>query len=284
MKRLFALATLLAACIGRAGAEPAVLVLSPVHAPRFAENLDTGRPLVEKELAAKLVELTRAHFPVFIWQTTAASPAPEAQLILALTEEKGAGLWSEVRLSWSAKVGTTVLDMPDLKAIPVYGSLEGTREMHDPVKLGAILKAKLAAWFGESSNRLVFSKSFVNFVPLARSVRVEREHKSIALPFLMSSAKVDRHSKLEVRFVANANGAANKGVILVSNLFEGMSNARRQTLGAVSTFQFASADVVSGWSPQIPGLLQNPVQSLLFFEDYIFSPAGAVSDGLMGVP
>ena len=283
MKRLFAIA-LLTACVGLAAAEPVVLVVSPVEAPRFAENLDTGRAQVERDLAAKLAELTRFHFPVFNWQTTAAAPAPEAQLTLALTEERGAGLWSEVRLTWRAKIGTTVLDMPELKAIPVYGSLEGTREMHDPVKLSAILKSRLETWFGESSNRVRFSKSFVNFVPIARSVRVERDKKSIALPFLMSSAKVGRHSKLEVRFVANANGAANEGVILVSDLFEGMSNARRQTLGAVSTFQFGSGDIVTGWSPQIPALLNNPVRSLLFFEDYVFSPAGAVSDGLMGVP
>lgn len=283
MKRLIAIA-LLTACVGRAGAEPAVLVSAPVEAPRFAENLDTGRAQVEKELAAKLTDLARLHYPVFLWQSTAGAPAPEAQLILALTEEKGAGLWSEVRLTWRAKVGNTVLDMPALTAIPIYGSLESTREMHDAVKLGAILKARLATWFGEASNRRRFAKSFVNFVPLAHSVRVEGEKKSIALPFLMSSAKVDRHSKLEVHFIANANGAAKKGVILVSNLFEEMSNARRQTLGTVSTFQFASSEVINGWSPQIPGLLQNPVQSWLRFEDYIFSPAGAVGDGLMGVP
>jgi len=284
MKRLLAVTALLVACIGPAGAEPVVLVSTPVEAPRFAENLDTGRAQVEKELAAKLAELTRAHFPVFNWQTTAGAPAPEAQLILALTEKQGAGLWSDVRLTWRARVGAAVLDMPGLKAIPVYGSLEGTREMHDPARLGAILEAKLETWFGEDTNRREFSKSFVNFVPVARGVRVEREKKSIALPFLMSTAKVDRQSRLVVHFVANANGAANKGVIVVSNLFEGVSNARPQTLGAVSTFQFASSDVVSGWSPQIPGLLQDPVQSWLLFQDYIFSPAGAVTDGLMGAP
>jgi hypothetical protein len=283
MKRLIAIA-LLAACVGRAGAEPAVLVSSPVEAPRFAENLDTGKAQVEKELAAKLAELSRTHFPVFLWQTTAGAPAPEAQLILALTEEKGAGLWSEVRLTWRAKVGATVLDMPALTSIPVYGSLDSTREMHDAAKLGAILKGKLSDWFGDSSNRRRFAKSFVNFVPLAHGVRVEGAKKSIALPFLMSSAKVDRHSKLEVHFIANANGAANKGVILVSNLFEEISSAKRQTLGSVSTFQFGSSDVVNGWSPQIPGLLQNPVKSWLRFDDYIYSPAGAVGDGLMGVP
>ena len=283
MKRLLAIAAL-AVCIGTAGAEPVVLVSSPVDAPRFAENLDTGKAQVEKNLAAKLAELTRAHFPVFTWQTAAGAPAPEAQLILALTEKQGAGLWSDVRLTWRARVGTTALEMPGLTAIPVYGSLDGTREMHDPLKLSAILAGKLEAWFSEISNRRDFSKSFVNFVPVARGVRVEREKKSIALPFLMSSGKVDRHSRLEVHFVANANGAANKGVIVVSDLFEGMSNAKRQTLGAVSTFQFASPDVVSGWSPQIPGLLQDPAQSWLVFQDYIFSPASSVSDGLMGAP
>jgi hypothetical protein len=283
MRRLLTIA-LLTACAAQSAAEPVVLVASPVEAPRFAENLDTGRAQVERDLAAKLVELTRSHFPVFNWQTAAADAAPEAQLTLALTEEKGAGLWSEVRLTWRAKVGTTALDMPDLKAIPVYGSLDGTREMHDGAKLGAILKSRLENWFGESSNRVSFSKSFVNSVPIARSVRVEGAKRSIALPFLMSSARVGRHSKLEVRFAVNADGGADEGVILVSDLFEGMSNARRQTLGAVSTFQFGSGDIVTGWSPQIPALLNNPVWSLLFFEDYVFSPAGAVSDGLMGVP
>ncbi len=283
MRRLFAIVWL-TAYAAQSAAEPVVVVASPVEAPRFAENLDTGRAQVERDVAAKLVELTRSHFPVFTWQTATAGATPEAQLTLALTEEKGAGLWSEVRLTWRAKVGTTVLDMPDLKPIPVYGSLDGTREMHDAPKLGAILKAKLENWFGESSNRVRFSKSFVNFVPIARSVRVEGAKKSIALPFLMSSSKVGRHSKLELRFTAHANGDASDGVILVSDLFEGMSNARRQTLGAVSTFQFGSGDIVTGWSPQIPALLSNPVRSLLFFEDYVFSPAGAVSDGLMGVP
>jgi hypothetical protein len=282
MRRLIAIA-LLTAYVGLASAEPVVLLTTPIEVPDFRDNLDADRVKVETALTAKLAELTRERYPVFNWQTANAGPAPEAQLTLALTEKRAQGQWTEIRLTWRAKVGATEIQMPDLPAIPIYGGLD-IREMHDAAALSVFLNSKLETWFGEASNRKEFSKSFVNSVPVARNVRVEGATRSIALPFLMSSAKVGRHSKLEVHFTAKANGANSDGVILVSELFEGVSDSRRQTLASVSTFQFGTGDIVNGWSPQIPTLLNNPVRSLLFFEDYVFSPAGAVSNGLMGAP
>ena len=273
MKRLLTFATLLLACAGLAHAKPAVIVKTPVLAPDFAENLDTGKAQVEATLAAALIAAAKKHFPIIEWTTTA--PASEAELSLALTEESGAGNWTEVSLSWSGKdaSGSTVV-LPGLGAIEIYDTFDPAREMHDPVALSALLKSKIEAWFGQSANRKQFSTSFVNLVPIVRGVGVANGTQHVLLPFSMSEEKVGAASTLVVHFVVREGGAERSGSLSVTELSPKVVQAKRQTSAAVKLFKFETISDVLGWDSRIPRLLGSQVSSWARFDDYVLSEAG----------
>ncbi len=273
MKRTLILATLLVTCAGLAYAKPAVIVKTPVLAPDFAENLDTGKAQVEAALSAALIAAAKKHFPIIEW--TAAAPASEAELSLALTEESGAGNWTEVSLSWSGKdsTGASVI-LPGLEAIEVYDTFDPAREMHDPVALSALLKSKIDAWFGQSANRKQFSTSFVNLVPIVRGVGVTNGTEHVLLPFSMSDEKIGAASTLVVHFIVRDGGAERLGSISVMKLAPKLVQARRQTSASVNRFQFDTISDVTGWDARIPILLGSQVSSWAQFEDYVLSEAG----------
>ena len=81
-----------------------------------------------------------------------------------------------------------------------------------------------------------------------------------------------------MRFIANDGGAPKPGSISMSDLLEESRASKLSTLAVVSAFEFASVPKVNGWSPRIAVLLRNPVQSNVFFDEYILSEATVVND------
>ncbi|MBC8025936.1 MAG: hypothetical protein H7Y89_08090 [Steroidobacteraceae bacterium] len=273
MKRTLVFATLLVACAGLAHAKPAVVVKTPVLAPDFAENLDTGKAQVEAALSAALIAASTKRFPIIEWTTTAATS--EAVLSLALTEESGAGNWTEVSLRWSGKIGAGAsVTLPNLEAIGVYDSFDPAREMHDPVALAALLKAKVDAWFAQSANRKEFSTAFVNLVPIARGIGVANGTQHVVLPFSMSDEKIGAASKLVVHFVTRDGGAEHSGSLSVTELAPKVVQSKRQTSASVKLFKFDTISDVTGWDARIPLLLGSQVSSWARFDDYVLSEAG----------
>jgi hypothetical protein len=273
VKHRIVLAILILACAGLAHAKSAVIVKTPVLAPDFVENLDTGKAQVEDAVSAALVAASTKRFPIFEWATTAATS--EAELSLSLVEESGAGNWSEVSLRWGGKIGNGAsVTLPNLEAIEVYDSFNPARQMHDPVALGAFLKEKIDAWFAQSANRKDFSTAFVNLVPIARGIGVANGTQHVVLPFSMSDEKIGAASKLVVHFVARDGGAERSGSISVTELAPKIVQARRQTSASVKLFKFETISDVIGWDARIPLLLGSQVSSWAMFDDYVLSEAG----------
>jgi hypothetical protein len=274
MKRTLVFATLLVGCAGLAQAKPAVVVKTPVLAPEFAENLDTGKAQVEAAISAALIEASTKRFPIIEW-TTASAAASEAELSLTLTEKPGAGNWTEVSLSWSGKIGDgTSVTLPNLEAIQIYDSFDPAREMHDPALLAALLKSEIDKWFAQSANRKEFSTAFVNLVPIVRGIGVASGTHHVVLPFSMSDEKIGAASRLVVHFVAREGGVDRLGSISVTELAPKVVQARRQTSASVMLFKFDTISDVTGWDARIPLLLGSQVSSWARFDDYVLSEAG----------
>lgn len=279
MKRSFLLATLLLVIDG-AGAAPVVNVRAPIAAQTFVDNLDTERPDVEAHVADVLVASLRQHFPVLDWQRGAA--APEAELILTLEERAGAGPKKEVNLRWSGRVGTESKPLAELPLITVYRTIDIPRA-HDPDSLSTVLTDKVATWLGNSSNRKALAKEFMNLVPLAHSIEVDRSRERLVLPFSMTHAKMHERSTLMIRFVAEDQGAPQSGTISVSNLNETVRASSTNTLATVALFNYP-AFTANGWNPRIEVVLRGARQSQVFLDDYLYSEAGAVSNGSARTP
>ena len=280
MKRPFLLAALLVAGVDGAGAASAVNVRAPIAAPTFIDNLDVDRPGVESRVADVLVTSLRHHFPVLDWQRGAASP--EGELILTLEERAGSGPKKEVNLRWSGRVGTVDKPLAELPVIPVYNAFD-LKRTHDPEALSIVLIDKVSVWLGDSSNRKALSKEFMNLVPLAHSVEVDKTKERLVLPFSMTNAKMDERSTLMIRFVADEQGTPQSGTISVSNLNETVLASKPNTLATVAVFNFP-AFTANGWNPQIEVVLRGARQSQVFLDDYLYSEAGAVSNGNSRTP
>jgi len=270
-------------CPAPASATELVEVRFDVKAPSFVTNLDTGRAEVESRSTAKLAELLDRFFPLVAWKPQP-QPGSTATLALSLADERGRALPAIV-LTWSATIEGQAIRMPELPGVRLYEPFDLERETHDPEELSRILAKTLEEWFGNSSNRALFQRSFLRNVPLARSVTADPAAQRIVMPVSLASSRMDAKSSLRVRFeIVGPDGGAENGELNVTSLLENRAGSSPPaTLGKVTEFNFSGAPPVAGWSPQIPALLSRPNKSRVFVDLYIYSDANTV-DGVFVDP
>lgn len=268
-----ATAALLLSPVTTSIATEAVTTRFEIQADSFVTNLDTGRANVETETNGVLVRAVSKYFPLVHWTASADASAP-ATVTLALTSRDAQPL-PAILLAWSASVDGAMLKLPELPPVELYSPFALDRETHDPIVLSQLLQTAIDGWFTNESNRSLFQRSLLRNIPFARRVEVDPRSERILVPFSLASTKMDRESKLRVRFeIVAPSGLIQSGELDVTGLIEGLgSGGKVATGGRVTEFNFSAAPTVAGWSPEIPTLLAQPKKTLVFVELYIYSEA-----------
>ncbi len=244
-----------------------------ISAPSFVVNLEDRRINAEQIAQAALLGQVTKHYPLIAWHADASADAL-ARVKLSMIEESASPL-PIVSLSWSASVGGEQLSLTQLPAVELYGPFDLNRETHDAASLGRVLKKTINGWFTNQHNRTIFQRSLLRNIPLVREVDVDTQTERIIMPFSLATTKMDRDSRLRVRFRSESPGGPEEsGNIDVTGLIETIRDGNRiVTGGHVTEFNFSASPTVSGWSTQIPSVLAQPLETVVFVELYIYSEA-----------